>query len=392
MRLKHLSMIIKLPLRGSYKTKLYSIHLIPKLRFQLGVHDLPSSSLLSMDAIVRIFLRKCNRFPNSTNLDLLLHSKGFSIRLPTFLYDHGHVINETAPSHDIVKSAIREKTTAPWKTRISYQSSITSTNRNANAKNLKRKSDETLETHAENLSLQGEWHKLIHLQSPDSSFSALVSGLSEATYRWLVKACTNTVPTMSYLYKIGKKISSNCPRCGNSPETLHHSLNSCRKALEDGLYTWRHNMVLDQLYSSLQEAMDSDWEIRADLSASTPGATVPPDILLTQLKPDIITVNKTSRRINLVELTVCWDVYHHQAQERKEERYTELAAELKELNGSSQFNPNNRNQFRAFSSNQRRSGHREHRDFSRWAGGPMGRSGRLLITFYWAQWASLAIG
>ena len=141
---------------------------------------------------------------------------------------------------------------------------------------------------------------------------------------------TNTAPTMSYLKKINKTMSTNCPRCNHSPETLHHVLNNCPVALEKGLYTWRHNRVLDDLYKAATSNFDPPWDVRADLAASAAGDTIPHDVLCTPLKPDLTVIQKESKEIFLVELTICWDTGFQQAQTRKLERYQELVAELEE--------------------------------------------------------------
>ena len=207
------------------------------------------------------------KIPNSTNIDIFLHSKGLSIPLPSFLYDHAHIVNETNPSDPTVSSAIVAKLNDDRRTRNEYKTCITSQNRSLNSKNLKNATDASLKQHAETLPLQGEWVKLLELQNSECSFKALTLGLSEAIYRWLLKASTNTLPTMAYLNKIGRTISSSCTRCGRSPETLHHILNNCQVALDSGLYTWRHNEVLSCLFEFVQHKVREtpEWKVRADL-------------------------------------------------------------------------------------------------------------------------------
>ena len=168
------------------------------------------------------------------------------------------------------------------------------------------------------------------MQTSDTSFKALLSGLSESTYRWILKACTNTAATMKYLHNIGRRISDNCPKCSHSPETLHHVINNCPISLNNGLYTWRHNLVLEHLFITVQSNSENAWEVRADLSSSTAGETIPTSIIVTGLKPDLTLTNRATKTILICELTICWDSNFLQAKNRKQERYQELSAELTE--------------------------------------------------------------
>ena len=193
-----LKQIDQLPIRGSYRTKLYNIHTTSHLRFLLSIHNLSTSALAKMDTTTRRYLRRWLKLPNSTNIDILFHSKGLSIKLPTFLYDHGHLTTESNPSDENVSAAILEQNNNSGNCRTEHKTFITTTSKQANSKELKKKSDKAFEEHAESLNTQGEWNSLIQLQNNDSSFKALISGLSKSTYRWLFKAITITAPTMSH--------------------------------------------------------------------------------------------------------------------------------------------------------------------------------------------------
>ena len=62
------------------------------------------------------------------------------------------------------------------------------------------------------------------------------------------------------------------------------------------------------------------------------GVTIPPDILVTSSKPDLVIVDRSSgqTKVNLVELTVCWDSGAEGARLRKELRYSSLVEDIKE--------------------------------------------------------------
>ena len=265
------------------------------------------------------------------NIDLLLHSKGKSIRLPSFLYDHGHVGTETNPSDETVVAALEERN-LNQNIRKEHRDFISSSNTKENCRRLKEAQDQQLVTKAQGLAMQGEWTKLFDLQGKDSSFQAITKGLPESIYRWHIRASNNSLPTASYLSKIDPRISPKCEKCDKTPQTLHHILNFCSHSLESGLYTWRHNNVLKELKESLQTELSESWEIRADLGnlKGTQCNTIPLDVLPTTSRPDICLINRNTKEISLLELTICWDLSHGESEKRKEEKYAPLVAELVE--------------------------------------------------------------
>ena len=230
--------------------------------------------------------------PQSTTFDPLLHRKGLNLKLPSYLYDHGHLTTESNPSDDVVETAIQIQHEQAAGIRNSYKQFITSRNKKEHIKAFSEDHNQRLQAKASDLVLQGHWKDLFDLQCQDTSFQALISGLSESTYCFLIKAITNTAPTMSYLRAINATTATSCPRCRHSPETLHHALNNCKKALENGLYTWRHNQVLQRINTSLKDNFPTPWIVRSDLEGEGAGHTIPEDILITPLKPDTTIVNR----------------------------------------------------------------------------------------------------
>ena len=59
--------------------------------------------------------------------------------------------------------------------------------------------------------------------------------------------------------------------------------------------------------------------------------TIPPDVAMTAQKPDLVIINRKSKEVKLVELTVPWDTKSNMtaALQRKTERYENLATEIK---------------------------------------------------------------
>ena len=56
-------------------------------------------------------------------------------------------------------------------------------------------------------------------------------------------------------------------------------------------YEWRHNGVLSYLYQELSDKKPESMQIYADLEgAKVSGGTVPPTIVITAQRPDLVTI------------------------------------------------------------------------------------------------------
>ena len=98
------------------------------------------------------------------------------------------------------------------------------------------------------------------------------------------------------------KVSNDKCHCGTK-QTLNHILSCCKKSLEDGRYEFRHNNILNYILSCLDQ---TKYKVYCDLKGSqtAAGGTLPPDILVTNLKPDLVIIDKQTKKVNIYELTV----------------------------------------------------------------------------------------
>jgi len=92
-------------------------------------------------------------------------------------------------------------------------------------------------------------------------------------------------------------------------------LNSCPIALQQGRYVYRHDQVLLSLLVDIEEYCD-DANVFADLdnyrAGNTPLATIPPSILTTSYRPDIVIFNAERRDIiRVLELTCPFNSLEH---------------------------------------------------------------------------------
>ena len=72
-------------------------------------------------------------------------------------------------------------------------------------------------------------------------------------------------------------------------------------SLTQGRFTWRHNSVLNHIASTIQEHKPSNLEVFCDIAGQDiNGGTIPPDILVTQSRPDLVLLNRTDKTICLL--------------------------------------------------------------------------------------------
>ena len=115
-----------------------------------------------------------------------------------------------------------------------------------------------------------------------------------------IRASTNSLATPDNLARWGKVVDSLCKLCVNTDQpnskttaTLGHILNSCPKMLDR--YEWRHNGVLAYLYGLMMDSKPPGITIFADIEgAKVNGGTVPPDIMVTPQRPDMVIINKNT--------------------------------------------------------------------------------------------------
>ena len=153
-----------------------------------------------------------------------------------------------------------------------------------------------------------------------------------------MRAATNALATPDNLARWGKVVDSSCQLCINSEQpqrkttaTLGHILNSCPMMLDR--YEWRHNSVLAYLYQVMSESRPDNVKIYADIEgAKVNGGTVPPDIMVTPQRPDMVIVKNstTPPTVYLVELTCPFTRNIDAANARKRDRYEILTSDIKD--------------------------------------------------------------
>ena len=72
--------------------------------------------------------------------------------------------------------------------------------------------------------------------------------------------------------------------------------------LDTGWYTWRHNNIVNLIVTNV----DRKFRVFSDLPGQEAdgGGTIPANLCITDLKPDIVIIDDDKKVLNLFELTV----------------------------------------------------------------------------------------
>ena len=187
---------------------------------------------------------------------------------------------------------------------------------------------------------------------------------------FFLRATTDTLPSLTNQV-VWKQIEDPmCPLCQEGAASLRHVLSSCKKALTEHRYTWRHNQVLKVICKHLEYTLQgnsrkvpvktrtfiqfrkegeasrttrkpisncldeaNDWTLQSDLSTRL---VFPQDICSTNLRPDILVTSQSAKSILLIELTVPWEDRLEEVHELKMSKYEAIVTESRKKNWRAQ--------------------------------------------------------
>ena len=172
--------------------------------------------------------------------------------------------------------------------------------------------------HVKTLVKQGKFLELTKMELMDATWKSYIFNLPKGTMKWLLNSSIDTLPNKTNLRKWGKITNDKCWCTGR--QTLNHILNGCRRSLEQGRYTWRHDSLLNYISNCLDR---KNFTCFVDIQGhqTQAGGTVPPNITITTLKPDIVIVDSKKKTVSIFELTVPGEARISEAHRLKYEKY-----------------------------------------------------------------------
>ena len=207
--------------------------------------------------------------------------------------------------------------------------------------------------------MQGDYLALLIEEGNSISWKSYMWDIPQGVLKFALNAGINTLPSLDNLKRWGKRVSDRSPFCGNI-ETLAHVLSNCSTALTQGRFMWRHNSVLSSIIDLVRPLLKHGFSLYSDMPGyqAPHGGTVPPNILVTALKPDIVIVSESSLDVIVFELTCPWDTNIARSHIFKSEKYAPLVADLSrtrlisffsiEVSARGQITKENRSRLKSF--------------------------------------------
>ena len=240
-----------------------------------------------------------------------------------------------------------------------YNNSNKKDKRDLVVKEVRAKEEDRRRVHIASLSKQGASTRW---EVPEKRLTQEeIVRMTETRLKFLTKSVYDLLPTPRNKNKwFGT--NDNCKLCGGVG-TLNHILTGCSAAL--GRYKWRHDKVLRELGKYIEERIQvmkeepipsyrtivflregekkeaekpryrnildpaRDWEMRIDLEKRV---KIPPEISVTNMRPDILIISKSSKQMIMVELTVPHEERIEVSGEIKRTKYNHVVEEGK-VNG-----------------------------------------------------------
>ena len=221
--------------------------------------------------------------------------------------------------------------------------------------------EEVCQAKAASMSQQGAWMKWESAEARSLSWADIWS-MEPLMLKFLLRSTYNVLPSPANL-KIWKLIQDDkCQKCPGRA-TAEHILNGCPASLSSGMYKWRHDQVLKEIDIAVRAVVNqvneilvpsksvkhidfvkeggevfipqvdhqtgilhsaNDWTLLLDIDEQL---SFPPEIVFTNLRPDIVIWSQRSKTVIIGELTVPWEDNFDTANEFKQLKYTDLIEE-----------------------------------------------------------------
>ena len=103
--------------------------------------------------------------------------------------------------------------------------------------------------------------------------------------------------------------------------------NNCEVALNLRRYNTRHDRILQLIVTAAQAYSPASYQLAADLPEVQ--YHFPSHITPTDLRTDILLWSDSQQTLNIIELTVCYEIGFEDAADQKTRRYADLVEEVR---------------------------------------------------------------
>ena len=184
------------------------------------------------------------------------------------------------------------------------------------------------------LTVQGDTLRSLGVMAHDRDWLSFITDLPDSILRFGLKAIIDALPSLANLkrWSLIKPGREMCPLCSGVQTTVH-VLSACPRTL--GKRRWRHDSILSALAGFIENRLVSTAEILVDLVHHARSYRVfPPEFGETSRRPDLLIVDRTRRKLAIVELSVPAEENIGVRHEKKLAKYQSLLRNVIETLGS----------------------------------------------------------
>ena len=353
--------INKSSLRGEFKLKIYTQYALPSMRYFMSVHHINKTHMDKLDSLVRKYLKIWLKIPKKSVTDAsIFHPYMLNIKTPSQLYKEAHaatfamirVKGDTVVNHALDSRIERESTWSKKTSTVCESDRIFKYNvenkaivipatetetekktliykaKKATNKSVKEETLTLWNNKVKKLPLQGDFINLLIEEETNVTWQSISKNIPKGVLAFALKASVKGLNTPDNLKRWGAQKFDKCQICGNFGN-LEHVLNWCSVALNQGRLKWRHDSVLNHMTNEIIKVKSDDVTIYTDIPGrSINGGTIPADIITTGQRPDIVLINRSEKKIALLELTVSFEKNIASANIRKSSRYFDLTNDI----------------------------------------------------------------
>ena len=179
--------------------------------------------------------------------------------------------------------------------------------------------------HVQSLIKQGNLLELAKCQNTDLTWKSYIFNLKKGTLKFILNATIDCLPTNANLKQWGKSSTDRCPLAGcGLRQTTGHILSSCKIALNQLRFNFRHDSILTYLSQVLDKTR---FEVYVDIPGhqTVNNGTIPAHVgIITLDRPDIVILDKNNNNIFYFELTCPSEKNESDAHLRKQNKYAYL--------------------------------------------------------------------
>ena len=334
-----LSSIDTCPLTRKQKLLLYKAGVCPRLSWLLTIEQFPISWVQKhVDSLATSFLKKWAGLARPANTALLhLPTKIGGLNLPQLSTLHkklqvsrqAQLLTSRDPGvrHMAEKNLQKDLALSRPKFRASeVVRDVMVTDPGMPRKRLSTAAKKIVQDDDHQQMLQGlqglerQGH-MSRCSSPESAqiWAEALKMLTDEQFKFALNSAVDTLPHNLNLCLWNKRENAACTLCGDD-QSLIHVLNICRVARDERRFNSRHDAVLREIVALISAYLPPSVSISSDLGSYS----FPQHIVSTDLRPDVVWWDDETRKLCLLELTVCFETSFEEAAQRKKIRYADI--------------------------------------------------------------------